>query len=375
LEEFFDLCKAAKVSRLASVSGDVDLSTHDGQFLARILGAVAAKESDDKSRRIRRKKEADAQAGKLSGGGSRPYGYDDDKLTVRESEAVVIRECAAKLLAGEALRSICSGLNDRGVPTSTGGEWQAQTLSRLLKSARIAGQREHKGEIVADAEWPAIITPAESSRIRALLSDPDRRTNKVARRYLLVRLLRCGHCGETLVSRPKQGGVRAYQCVKGPGFSGCGRTSVKADPLEAFMVDAVLFRLDSPELAAAMSGEPGNPDAERWQAEIDQARFQLDGLATMHGEGEISLSEWRAARTPIEHRVTDAKKQLGRLTRTTALAGQIGNSTELRERWPSLPLTRQHAIVAAVIDHITVAPARRGYNRFDPDRFNVIWRG
>ena len=362
------------MSRLASVSGDVDLSTHDGQFLARILGAVAAKESDDKSRRIRRKKEAYAQAGKVAGGGSRPYGYEDDKLTTRESEAVVIRECAAKLLAGEALRSICAGLNDRGVATSTGGQWQAQTLSRILQSGRIAGQREHKGEIVAEAQWPAIISPADSSRIRALLSDPDRRTNKVARRYLLVRLLRCGHCDETLVSRPKQGGVRAYQCVKGPGFAGCGRTSVKAAPLEEFVVEAVLYRLDSPELAAAMSGAPGDPDAERWQAEIDQARSQLDGLATMHGEGEISLSEWRAARTPIERRVTDAKKQLGRLTRTTALAGHVGNSSELRERWPTLPLTRQHAIVAAVIDHITVAPARRGYNRFDPGRFTPVWR-
>ena len=374
LEEFFDICKAAGVSKLASVSGDVDLSTHDGQFLARILGAVAAKESDDKSRRIRRKKEADAQAGKVAGGGSRPYGYDDDKLTIRQSEAVVIRECAAKLLAGEALRSICTGLNDRGVPTSTGGEWQPQTLSRMLRSARISGQREHNGEIVADAAWPAIITPAETTRIRALLSDPDRRTNRVARRYLLVRLLRCGHCGETLVSRPKQGGVRAYQCVNGPGFSGCGRLSVMAEPLEQFVVEAVLYRLDSPELAAAMSGEPGDPDAQRWQAEIDQSRQQRDELAAMYGRREIGMTEWQAARTPIERRVTDAKKQLGRLTRATALAGQIGNSTELRERWPSLPLTRQHAIVAAVLDQITVAPARRGYNRFDPTRFTPVWR-
>jgi hypothetical protein len=36
---------------LLSVAGP----TSDGQFLARILGAVAKKESDDKSRRIRRK--------------------------------------------------------------------------------------------------------------------------------------------------------------------------------------------------------------------------------------------------------------------------------------------------------------------------------
>src|SRR3954468_15069106 len=41
LEEFFDVCKAARVDRLASVTGDVDLADHDGQFLARILGAVA----------------------------------------------------------------------------------------------------------------------------------------------------------------------------------------------------------------------------------------------------------------------------------------------------------------------------------------------
>ena len=72
LEEFFDLCKAANVSKLASVSGDVDLSTHDGQFLARILGAVAAKESDDKSRRIRRKKERTPRLGRLQAAAHAP---------------------------------------------------------------------------------------------------------------------------------------------------------------------------------------------------------------------------------------------------------------------------------------------------------------
>ena len=38
LEEFFEACAAAGVNDLASVSGDIDLATHDGQFLARILG-------------------------------------------------------------------------------------------------------------------------------------------------------------------------------------------------------------------------------------------------------------------------------------------------------------------------------------------------
>ena len=208
LEEFFEVCKAAGVTKLASVSGDIDLSTNDGQFLARILGAVAKKESDDKSRRVRRKHEELAQAGKIAGGGARPYGYESDKRTVRESEAIVIRDCARRVLAGESIRSITADLSERAVPTVKGGQWKPQTLRTLLMSGRVSGQREYHGELVATAEWPAIITPAETTRIRALLSDPARRTNKTARRYLLVRLLRCGACGETLVSRPRSDGAR-----------------------------------------------------------------------------------------------------------------------------------------------------------------------
>jgi len=374
LEEFFEICEAAGISRLASVSGDIDLGTHDGQFLARILGAVSRKESDDKSRRIRRKHEELAQAGKIAGGGTRPFGYAADRRTIREVEADVIRECAARLLAGEAVRSICRELQERGVPTVSGRPWVPQTMTRMLMSGRISGQREHRGELVADAEWPGIISKEETARIRALLQDPARRTNRSARRYLLVRLLRCKRCGELLVSRPRAGGARRYMCAKGPGHSGCGHTYALAEPLEAFVVEAVLHRLDSPALATALAGGNGDPDAERWQREVEQSQAQLDELAGLYGRREITFSEWRAARVPVEQRVTDAKKQLAKLSRTTALTGYVGKASVLRDRWAELPLTRQHAIVAAVLDHVVVGPGRAGFNGFDPSRFYPVWR-
>jgi hypothetical protein len=37
LEEFLELCDAHGVTALASVSGDIDLGTHDGQLMARVL--------------------------------------------------------------------------------------------------------------------------------------------------------------------------------------------------------------------------------------------------------------------------------------------------------------------------------------------------
>ena len=373
LEEFIDLCQR-RGTRLATVSGEVDLATHDGQLIARIHGAVARKESDDKSRRIQRKHQELALAGRLSGGGTRPFGFEANRREIRPAEAAIIRECTARVLAGDSLRSLCSDLNTRRVETVTGKEWSSQTLRRLLMSARISGQREHKGEIVAKSEWPAIITPAETQRIRAKLGDPDRRTNRSARRYLLARLLRCAHCGTQLYSRPRVDGSRRYVCASGPGFGGCGKVTIVADALEQFVVEAVLHRLDSPELPGAMNGAGSDPEGAEWQAEIERAQAQLDELAQLWAEQAISRSEWLKARAPIEKRLTIAKKRLAALDRTSALAPHIGDGAGLRLRWREMSLTRQQQIVAALLDHVVVGPARRGFNRFDSSRLRPVWR-
>jgi DNA invertase Pin-like site-specific DNA recombinase len=374
LEEFISLCEQLRLTNVASASGDIDLTTAEGQFQARILGAMAKKESDDKSRRIRRKHEELAAAGKVSGGGSRPYGYEDDKRTIRASEAAIVRECARRFLAGESIRAIASDLNERGIPTASGGSWAPQSLRRVLASARIAGQREHRGEVIGEAEWPSIIDPTDSAQIRAKLADPERRTNRSARRYLLTRLLKCGLCGEQMVSRPRSGGQRRYACARGPGFSGCGRLYLNADEAEAWVLDACFYRLDTPELAAALAGANDNPEAERWQQEAHEAQAQLDELAAEYGARKISMSEWRIARQPIEQRRTAARRQLAKASRITVLDGYVGNADALRADWDSLDLTRQHAIVAAILDHVSVAPGRPGYNRFDEGRLRAFWR-
>jgi site-specific DNA recombinase len=375
LESFIEMCARLRLTNVASVSGDIDLTTSDGQFQARILGAVAKKESDDKSRRIRRKHEEIAANGKVSGGGSRPYGYDADKLTVRPAEAAIVAECAKRLLAGEPVRSIARDLNERGVPSSTGGEWSPQTLRRMLASPRISGQRAHHKEIVATAEWPGLISVEDGAAIRALLANPERRTNKAARRYLLGGILVCSHCGERLVARPRSGGQRRYACAKGPGFSGCGKTYINADQVEQFVTEAALHRLDSKDLKRSQERRQREaPDAQRWLAEMEAAQAQLDELASAYGQRQFSLQEWMAARKPIEQRMTAARKQLANVSRTNVLDGYIGNSNKLRAEWDSLDLSQQHTIVATVVDSVVVGPARQGYNRFDESRLTPVWR-
>ena len=373
LEDFIDLCQRTK-TRIATVSGDLDLSTHEGQLLARITGAVARKESDDKSRRIRRKHEELAANGKPSGGGTRPYGYEADKRTIRPDEAEVIRDCARRVLAGDSLRSICIDLNERRVATATGKEWKSQTLRRMLMSPRISGQREHRGEIVAKAKWPAIITPRQTQQLQAKLRDPARRTNRASRSYLLTQLLRCSHCKAMLVARPRADHTRRYVCATGPGFDGCGKTTVIADPVEHFIAHAVLHRLETPRLHEARTRTPADAKGAEWQTEIERRQAQLDDLAAMWAEGEITRGEWLRARTPIEKHLSTAKKKLAALNRTTVLLPFIDDANALREQWQSMTLTRQHEIVLATLQHVEVRPAVRGRNRFDESRLHPVWR-
>jgi DNA invertase Pin-like site-specific DNA recombinase len=373
LEDFIDLCERTN-TKIATVSGDLDLSTHEGQLLARITGAVARKESDDKSRRIRRKHEELAAAGKVSGGGTRPYGYESDKRTIRPDEAEVIRDCARRVIAGDSLRSVCIDLNGRGIATATGKQWTPQTLRRMLMSPRISGQREHRGEIVAKAEWPAIITPRQTQQLQAKLRDPDRRTNRASRRYLLTRLLRCSHCKGALVARPRDDGTRRYVCASGPGFGGCGKTTLIADPVEQFVAEAVLRRLESPRLSQARKRRNSDAGGTEWQAEIERRQAQLDELATMWANGEITRGEWLNARGPIEKHLTAAKKKLAALNRTTVLLPFTEDVKLLRDSWQSMTLSRQHQIVTATLQYIEVRPAVRGRNRFDESRLRPVWR-
>jgi len=375
LEEFFDVVTAAGIAEnLATVTGEYDLSTGEGRLMARIVGAVARKESDDKSLRLRRKHAELAARGRLAGGGPRPFGFEDDRVTVRPSEAAVVREMAVRVLAGDSLRSVCVDLGSRGVRTSQGNEWGPSGLKQLLMSARISGRREYGGEMFP-AVWPPIIPPEQSDRLRRLLGSRTHSTARAPRRYLLTGgLLRCGRCGAPMVARPTAQRVRRYVCAKGPGQGGCGRMSATAEPIEHLVAEAVLLRLDTPEMAAALA------DSHAQQAEladlhdrIAQDQAMLRELIIDHTDHRISRSEWLAARDSVQARIDQNRRRLSRLFPTTAVDEYAGRSDLLRSAWQGLPLSRQQAVIRVILDHVVVHPAKPGRG-FDPDRFTPVWR-
>jgi hypothetical protein len=123
-----------------------------------------------------------------------------------------------------------------------------------------------------------------------------------------------------------------------------------------------------------MKRAPDNAKGAEWQQEIERNQAQLDELAQLWANGQITRGEWLNARGPIENRLTIAKKKLAALNRTTVLLPFIDDAKRLRAQWETMTLSRQAAIVAATLQYVEVRPAVRGRNRFDESRLRPLWR-
>jgi site-specific DNA recombinase len=126
LDELQELMRLAEKSSLIHIIAidetGYDLST--GQGIHNAVSAVnnAMLESRKISDRVRRKFRARAKSG-LPHGGSRPYGYETGGMVIREDEAQVIRQVAARVIQGASITAIARDLNEHSVPSASGKKW------------------------------------------------------------------------------------------------------------------------------------------------------------------------------------------------------------------------------------------------------------
>jgi hypothetical protein len=240
-------------------------------------------------------------------------------------------------------------------------------------SARLAGLREYRGAIVAEGTWPAILDRDTLDRLRAILRDGGRRTvGSNARRYLLAGFLRCALCRTALVGRPRTDHVRRYVCASGPMYRGCVKVAILAEPLEDLVSAMVVEAIDSPALVDALREASGRDDDRTILDRLREDEAGLEDLARDHYVDRIiGRAEYLVARSGLEARIEASQRRLAINVGSGALAAVIGSA---RERWGALAFDERRAVIAAVVQHVRIGAGRRGYNRFDPNRVDVIWR-
>ena len=226
---------------------------------------------------------------------------------------------------------------------------------------------------MAIATWPAIISLEEEEAIRAFLNS-RKRLDTPARTALLVGLLVCGICGKKLVSNNKEG-RRRYMCRKDTVTGrGCGGIYITANLVEDFIVEAVLTRLNSPEMERSLTQTKPNPRALATHAELSGLDSRFIELVEMVAEGEFTRAQYQAAMKVATERKSELEKVLAKERGVVAFVEGLGSPQIIAQKWKSLNLDRQRAILKSVIETINVDKVTVKGTPFNPNRVRSVWK-
>ena len=385
LEHFMDLAESRGVL-LASVAGDVDLGTEDGQFHARIMGAVAAKEARAISRRVRRKQQELREQSKPFGGGIRPFGWDYDRMTPIPSEAAEIRAIAQRLVSGQSVGEIVRDLNERGVPTvsqrmaedrtaqgrtarSGGRPWSRTSVRSMMSKPRLAGLLTYKGEVLGPGAWRPVLTAAEFQQVQIALQ--QRRPHKAAsnsRRWLLSGIATCSQpdCGKGLQVANQGPGVKGYKCPTGRHVT----RSMKH--LDRHVTEAFLDHLEDLHGKAYEYAEEGH----EVEDEIGRVTVRLAEAADMFADGSMTGEQFQRITATLRGRLADLERQRpSQVGPPPPVLADHQHRDEARAEWQDLTLSQQRFLLSAHLSALIVHPTKaRGGNVFDPSTVEIIWK-
>ena len=344
-------------------------------MIARILGSVAQGEVAHGRERLLVAKRQAATEGKYRGG-PRPFGFEKDGVTIRGSEAAVIRQATAAVLAGRSLAGIAKELNLGKVkpatrtrkdidPKSPGyGEWKFSSLRDMLLRPRNAGLLAHglpnrnsstnnstlTFEVVGKAVWDPIISEDDWRALVSLLTHPSRRMNTTSEtRWLGSGIYRCGidGCGAALRAVP-HGGTETkkfarrymYRC------SASAHLTIRADPTDAYLREVVAELVRDPRIVAAMLSGDERLTADRETRSTLAARLTV----TEHDYDNdlIDAKRYAAKRDKILAEIAAVDGRMARALRRSTSSAILGAS-DPGQAFLNSPIDAQRAVLSMVL--------------------------
>jgi site-specific DNA recombinase len=371
LEDFLTVVEQHGVQVETVRAGEWDVTTASGRMYARNLGNFARYESEQKSERVRRALEQRATMGRAHG--RIAYGWDrvvqpDGSKTdvINEQQAALVREVAARIVAGDSLRSIVVDLNMRGVESPTGKPWAKNLVRHLVTRERNVALRVHRGEVVGAGEWPPILERGLWEQVRAVLADPARKTStSSAAVHLLSGIARCGIC---------EGPMRASQNRTVPSYRCADRSCVsrnRAD-LDELVVGVVCARLARPD-AVDLLTPPADDRTRQAAVEAGELRARLDIAADDYADGKLDREQFHRITERLRPRL-DAAQARSRVVDASPLLHGLVGAEDVRKVWHALPLSRQRAVVDLLLA-CRVLRTKSGARVFDPEAIEITWKG
>lgn len=256
--------------RLVSMTEAFDTGTPTGKFFMTLLASIAALERDTILERTQMGKDRNARAGKWVSGAS-PFGYrigDDGKLIIHESESETVKLIFKLYSEGMTMFELAKYLNAKGIETPStskkikevkrisSGKWHAGHVSIILRTEAYAGiynylQGSKRDRDTIEVDVPVIIDIEIFNSIqKRIISNADVARGRKGRLYLLRGVIKCGHCGRSMIGH-SAGSNRAYYKCTGASDQGQGKRcytkQIKATLIEDAVWSDILEIVKRPE--------------------------------------------------------------------------------------------------------------------------------
>ncbi|SNS49762.1 recombinase family protein [Actinacidiphila glaucinigra] len=394
-----------------SVEGSVDLSTVEGRGMFVMQATVGNMEIGNIKRRVTRTNRRVAEKGVMHGA-PRPFGWNDDRRTLHNEEAKIVRDAILAIPGGYTVADFKRKLTEYGyVPKQTkrSGEGrraiQHSAAEAILINPRVAGYRLHVPESVRRSakarlwlpdfitykdgkpvvgDWEAITTHDEwkaatdeiKARKAANKTGLKGKKHTTTATHLCSGIARCGKCSTPMWSNPysekhhptafKLYGFR-YACLTSQG--GCGGVTRVGPPVDTFVEHAFLAHTnrglgDSVEKAAQL-------DESIHDSRLDEI---ADEIADVNERRRVKRISTSAALDMIEELEAERDALLSERGKIALQKRQQALlSPEALSDWENLTMSEKRARLKTSIRAVIVHPSGRG-KRFDEDLIEIVWK-
>jgi DNA invertase Pin-like site-specific DNA recombinase len=401
--EFIRASAAGGVTWHLDSDGPLDPATPMGEEIAVSMFASGRREGRVRDARQRRRYDRERAAG-MPLWGPRPFGYEDDRVTLRPAEADLIRTAVDDYLAGRrsmlriaadwtAAGALTDGMNRKrkgrdGVVRDAKKNWTATTVRQVLQRERNAGIMIHDGVPLPVSQIEPIITVEQLEALKARVKTG---TPVGARAQTLMGgILRC-ECGApmhgTISYSQRKGGTRYtyynYKCSQTLYDKTRRHASISQETVDStfhVLVLSDLFKrlLEPPERTDTT--EALQRVTERLTAN-GEALAHLDNIildVTMkriHAKAKGEMKTLEAERIELQHQrdalLTHADEQSGLEAVLDQLREQSMDSLEdwtqrLNEEWARIDLSTKQAWIRSRYRPV-VQVGGRGMYRITPN--------
>lgn len=303
-----------------------------------------------------------ARAMQAQGLGKPPYGYrkgPDGTLEVVRDEAAVV-ELIYRLYTKDdlGLRLIAQHLNERGVPTRRGGQWNMVTIRDILRNPAYMGTYIRFGMRLPRSH-EAIIPPEvfRAAQDKTASRRPRGRVISIEP-FLLSGLVYCGYCGNKMMGvtrrqtwkrkdgRRARGVYRYYQCQSRNNLSTCEYHTWRAPLLESTVLGQLRYALQTRPVS---SGDDSPLSARKeearaiWDARARSAERSFIQAVKRAARGEISLTT-----------LGQYLEELGAARRAAAQAGRQVDVISVLDSWESLQISERQSFLMENVARIVV---------------------